>query len=174
MIDGEKTAPAKVKILRTGKDESEFELTIHEGKKHQVRNMCQAVGNPVIRLRRLRQGPISLDNLRSADWRHLNDVEVAALQSIRAIPAERMPLPKPFPVKKPFRSPSSARPFKSMRSGSDTRPSEPLRSPADSRGSYGRPFARSADSAASPMGASRPSQQRRSSFIKPRKPAFTR
>jgi 23S rRNA pseudouridine2605 synthase len=86
LIDGEKTAPAKVKILQSGEKESDLEITIHEGRKHQVRLMLSSVGNPVVHLRRLRQGPLELGTLRSAAWRRLTEDEIRDIKAIRPLP----------------------------------------------------------------------------------------
>ena len=54
--------------------------TVREGKFHQVKRMFGAVGKPVVELRRLRFGPLSLDEaLQPGDYRELNDEEIAAL-----------------------------------------------------------------------------------------------
>jgi pseudouridine synthase len=97
-MEGEMTAPAKVKVLRVDQRESEIEITIHEGKKHQVRLMMNLVGCPVIYLRRLRQGPLSLGNLRSAAWRRLTDAEIKSLQEIRYLPPRVQERPKSRPM----------------------------------------------------------------------------
>lgn len=83
ILAGERTAPARVKMIRESDLETELEMTIHEGKKRQVRVMLSSVGNPVVQLRRLRQGPLELGNLRSADWRRLNPDEIDMLKNAR-------------------------------------------------------------------------------------------
>jgi len=85
-------------------------MTIHEGKKRQVRLMLSLIGNPVIKLKRLRQGPILLANLRSADWRHLTPEEVEALKAIR--PQETMPTESDAeaPASRPARVPRKPEP----------------------------------------------------------------
>jgi 23S rRNA pseudouridine2605 synthase len=69
------TAPARVRRLAPGV----LELTIHEGRKRQVRRMCEAVGHPVRRLERVAFGPLELGGLRPGAYRRLTEVEVAAL-----------------------------------------------------------------------------------------------
>ncbi len=76
-LDDGMTAPARVR--RAG--ENALELTIHEGRKRQVRRMCAAVGHPVVTLERIRFGPLSLGSLASGSSRRLSDDEVARLQS---------------------------------------------------------------------------------------------
>jgi 23S rRNA pseudouridine2605 synthase len=71
------TAPAKVKKIA----EDKVELTIHEGRKHQVKRMFLAVGLKVLKLHRSRFGPLDLAGLRSGEWRDLTDEEIAQLKS---------------------------------------------------------------------------------------------
>ena len=78
-IYGRKTSPAKAKILRADGKEAIVELTIHEGRNRQVRKMFDAIGYPVIKLRRVAIGNIILGNLPLGKWRHLNPNEVAYL-----------------------------------------------------------------------------------------------
>lgn len=76
------TAPAQVQKVRTLADRKTtlLRLTIHEGRKRQVKRMCMAVGHPVVRLHRERFGPLTLRNLPAGAWRHLTDEEVTALR----------------------------------------------------------------------------------------------
>ena len=71
------TGPAPVR--RIGSDT--LEITIHEGRKRQVRRMCEAVGHPVVRLERVGFGPLSLGRLRPGEHRRLSPDEVQALAS---------------------------------------------------------------------------------------------
>lgn len=76
------TAPAQVQKIRYIADRKTtlLRLTIHEGRKRQVKRMCQAVGHPVVRLHREQFGPLTLRNLPVGAWRHLTADEVAALR----------------------------------------------------------------------------------------------
>jgi 23S rRNA pseudouridine2605 synthase len=56
-----------------------LEITIREGRKRQVRRMCEAVGHPVRRLERVRFGPLALGSLRPGTYRELTAEEVSAL-----------------------------------------------------------------------------------------------
>jgi 23S rRNA pseudouridine2605 synthase len=56
--------------------ERELTITITEGKKHQVRNMCKAKGLTVTRLIRVREGKLLLGELKAGEWRHLTPEEV--------------------------------------------------------------------------------------------------
>ena len=74
------TLPAKAALLSSG-PVSEVELTIHEGKFHQVKRMFQAVGKPVLYLRRLSMGSLMLDEtLSPGQYRPLREEEIAALR----------------------------------------------------------------------------------------------
>lgn len=75
------TAPAGVRVLKAGARESEIELTIHEGRKRQVKRMCAAVGHPVVGLRRTRLGPLTLGDLGPGEWRPLTEEELRRLES---------------------------------------------------------------------------------------------
>jgi len=72
------TAPARVRRLGP----SSIELTIHEGRKHQVKRMCEAVGHPVRRLHRSRYAGLTPERLDPGAWRELEPGEVARLQSL--------------------------------------------------------------------------------------------
>ena len=78
--DGYKTMPAQLKILKS--DElSEIELTIHEGKFHQVKRMFESVGKKVVYLKRLSMGKLILDeNLNLGEYRELTDEEVKLIE----------------------------------------------------------------------------------------------
>jgi 16S rRNA pseudouridine516 synthase len=77
--DGYRTLPGELKILHAG-EESMIELTIYEGKFHQVKRMFEAVGKKVTYLKRLSMGPLTLDEtLSPGDYRELTDEEVARL-----------------------------------------------------------------------------------------------
>jgi 23S rRNA pseudouridine2605 synthase len=76
-----RTAPAEVRVLRRGGRTSRLELTLHEGRKHQVKRMCEAVGHPVRRLRRSRYAGLDLGDLAPGGWRALTPDEVAALRA---------------------------------------------------------------------------------------------
>jgi len=80
VLDDGPTAPARVRRITA----DTLELTIHEGRKRQVRRMCESVGHPVRSLARTAIGPLELGNLRPGAHRRLIEVEVAALQSAGA------------------------------------------------------------------------------------------
>ncbi|HUI67794.1 MAG TPA: pseudouridine synthase [Nitrospirota bacterium] len=75
-----KTAPAKVKKIRKEEVNSWVEITIHEGRKRQVRRMFDHVGRSVIKLKRIRTGGLSLGDLPEGRFRHLTLDEVKTLR----------------------------------------------------------------------------------------------
>jgi pseudouridine synthase len=84
VIDGRRTLAAEVKLLNVvhGKDADHAVLSIvvKEGRNRQVRNMCEAIGHPVDRLKRVRIGPITDDRIRPGEFRELDGKEIAALK----------------------------------------------------------------------------------------------
>jgi pseudouridine synthase len=82
-IEGRKTLPAKVAVDRPGSN-SWLRVTIVEGRKHQVRNMLQAVGHRVIRLRRIRYGGLDLGDLPPGGVRRLTPEQVEKLRRAAA------------------------------------------------------------------------------------------
>ncbi|MBI3599130.1 MAG: rRNA pseudouridine synthase [Nitrospinae bacterium] len=74
-----KTSPADVSIGRTTGKNSWLTITIHEGKKRQVRMMCEFIGHPVIKLKRIRYGFLELKGLKTGEYRYLSNGEVKRL-----------------------------------------------------------------------------------------------
>ncbi|HEU5138959.1 MAG TPA: pseudouridine synthase [Bacillales bacterium] len=83
-LEDGKTAPAKVKLLSADrrKNSSVVEITIHEGRKRQVRRMLEAVGCPVKKLKRESYGFLTLKGLNSGEWRELTPHEVKRLHAL--------------------------------------------------------------------------------------------
>lgn len=81
VIDGKKTQPARYRIVKTDreKNRSVVELTIHEGRNHQVKKMFEAVGLMVDKLSRTRFGILDLSGLNSGEARRLNKKEISQL-----------------------------------------------------------------------------------------------
>src|SRR5439155_2185998 len=79
-LDDGRTAPARARALGV----SRIELTLHEGRKHQVKRMCAAVGHPVRRLHRSRYAGLTIDGLEPGEWRELDPGEVEQLQKVGA------------------------------------------------------------------------------------------
>jgi 23S rRNA pseudouridine2605 synthase len=76
-LDDGLTAPAETRRLGP----SRIELAIHEGRKHQVKRMLEAVGHPVTQLHRSRYAGLTLEGLGPGEWRELEPGEVARLQA---------------------------------------------------------------------------------------------
>jgi 23S rRNA pseudouridine2605 synthase len=77
------TAPAVVRFLHYGDSETTWlAVTLHEGRKRQVRRMLAAVGHPVVQLVRVRIGPLKLGGLQPGQWRFLTVEEVARLVGV--------------------------------------------------------------------------------------------
>lgn len=81
-LDDGMTSPAVVKKVKKAEQNSWLEITIREGRKHQVKRMLEAVGHPVIKLMRIRMGPLSLGDLGSGEFRFLTDREANALREL--------------------------------------------------------------------------------------------
>jgi 23S rRNA pseudouridine2605 synthase len=84
-LDDGRTAPAGVRVRGRRDGTTTLELTLHEGRKHQVKRMCGAVGHPVRRLHRSRYAGLDLDGLAPGEWRELTKDEVAALRNAAGI-----------------------------------------------------------------------------------------
>ncbi len=82
VIEGEKTAPAKIFDVKWRGNESESKITIHEGKKRQIRIMFSMMGHKVTYLCRLKQGPLKLGNLPTGEHRRLRPDEVENLKKL--------------------------------------------------------------------------------------------
>lgn len=78
--DGFQTAPANVLTQTVEAQRVVLLVTIHEGKKREVRRMCDAVGLEVARLRRVSIGPVKLGMLKPGAWRDLTSEELRALR----------------------------------------------------------------------------------------------
>jgi 23S rRNA pseudouridine2605 synthase len=103
-LDDGKTAPAQVRQVRPGV----LELVIREGRKRQVKRMCEAVGHRVLSLRRVAFGPLELGSLPEGKARQLTPREVRALRSAGAAsgaPGRAVPKRKPSrpPTQRPRR-----------------------------------------------------------------------
>ena len=88
VIDGRRTLPAEVKVLKViqgqAAEHALLSIVVKEGRNRQVRNMCEAIGHPVDRLKRVRIGPIRDERIRPGEFRELDAKEVAALKRAAA------------------------------------------------------------------------------------------
>jgi len=78
-LDDGRTAPARARRLGP----SRIELTLHEGRKHQVKRMLETVGHPVQRLHRSRYAGLTLEGLEPGAWRELEPSEVDRLRTMQ-------------------------------------------------------------------------------------------
>ncbi len=78
-LDGRKTAPATVQMVKESDQNDWFSITIHEGRNRQIRRMCEAVSLSVVRLKRVRYGSLSIGALKPGEYRSLTSAEVAGL-----------------------------------------------------------------------------------------------
>ena len=81
-IEGGKTAPARVKLLKVTPERSELTIIIHEGRNRQVRRMFEAIEKNVVFLKRISIGSMNLGDLKRGEYRHLTDAEVAYLKQL--------------------------------------------------------------------------------------------
>ncbi len=92
LIDGRRTLPAEVRVLKvvegTDAQHALLSIVVKEGRNRQVRNMFDAVGHPVDRLRRVRIGSISDEHIRPGEFRELDAKEIAALKRAAVAPPE--------------------------------------------------------------------------------------
>lgn len=79
-IGGYTTAPAKITVRQAFSDRSIVDIQIHEGKNRQVRRMFDAVNHPVLQLKRIAIGDLTVGGLEEGQWRYLSKDEVEALK----------------------------------------------------------------------------------------------
>ena len=84
IIDGKKTSKSKVKLKKYDKklDKSTVEITIHEGRNHQVKKMFSSIHHDVIKLKREKYANLDLTGLKSGEYRKLTNKEIAILYSL--------------------------------------------------------------------------------------------
>lgn len=85
MLEDGKTAPSEIKLKKIENGNALLDISIHEGKKRQVRRMFEAIGHPVLKLKRIAFGPLKLDKMKPGEWRYLTNQEVAALKKLKGI-----------------------------------------------------------------------------------------
>lgn len=87
VIDGRKTAPAKVRILEKQEGRVVLEIVLYEGRNRQIRKMCEQLELDVARLKRTAMGPVRLGMLPQGQWRNLTPEEVEKLRNQANKPA---------------------------------------------------------------------------------------
>lgn len=78
--DGDKTAPAEVNFVSASGKGAWLRITMHEGKKRQIREVGKLLGLPVVKIIRVRIGTLRLGNLKPRQWRYLTENEVLELK----------------------------------------------------------------------------------------------
>jgi len=81
--DGVKTAPARIVKTDETKTNVWFEVILREGRNQQIRRMFDSIGHSVIKLRRVRIGPVTAEGILIGQWRHLTPAEVKRLKGER-------------------------------------------------------------------------------------------
>lgn len=79
-LEGCPVAPATVEQLKLEKSNVWLKIILTEGRKRQIREVAKALGHPVLRLERVRLGPLKLGQLKPGHWRHLNPTEQQRLK----------------------------------------------------------------------------------------------
>ena len=82
VIDGYKTAPADLKIIKKDDKGAVLKIIIHEGRNRQVRKMCAFIGCEVLRLKRVAVGNIKIDGLKKEEYRFLREDEIKYLKGL--------------------------------------------------------------------------------------------
>jgi len=75
-LEGRKTWPASIEVLKTKAQATTIQITIHEGRKRQVRKMFEAIGHPVLELKRIAYGQLGLGDLGPGKYRFLTPGDI--------------------------------------------------------------------------------------------------
>jgi pseudouridine synthase len=89
----EKSQPAEAHFLGKSKQRGIIALTVREGRKHQVRKMCQAIGHPVRSLQRVKFGFLTAKGLAPGAWRYMTPDEITRLQAFARKAGKEQPRP---------------------------------------------------------------------------------
>ena len=81
VIDGKKTAPAKVRMLEEYPGRAVLEIVLYEGRNREIRKMCEALGLEVARLKRTAEGSVKLGMLKQGTYRELTHEELQGLNA---------------------------------------------------------------------------------------------
>ena len=93
-LEGRRTAPARAQVLRRGHRRTLLRVEIHEGRKREIRKLFDAVGFPVVSLARVDFAGLTLEGLKTGEWRYLNKKEVDGLRARIAGRPRRQAVPK--------------------------------------------------------------------------------
>lgn len=111
-VEGEALSADRVRVLEADNN-AWLEVTLHEGKRHEVKRMLETVGYPVSKLRRVAFGPVTTRGLEPGQFRHLTPQEVGALLDPRRLRGMPPPTARPVrrrPPRRPGPAPRSRRP----------------------------------------------------------------
>ena len=122
-VEGERLAADSVRLLEADNN-SWLELTLHEGKNHEVRRLMEAVGHPVSKLKRVALGPLTLRGMSPGEFRHLTPQEIRALSIGGAKSAKGRPAEKPRRLPRRPARPAEA-PRASTSQAASARPATP-------------------------------------------------
>ena len=84
LIDGVKTAPAKIRLMEETETNAWYEVTLHEGRNQQIRKMFDSIGHSVVKLRRIAIGFLKDEKLKPGELRFLKETEVKRFFKIAA------------------------------------------------------------------------------------------
>jgi len=82
-LDGKRTAPARVSLIRGESNHTWLRVVLREGRKRQIRRVAAMLGHPVDRLIRVRIGPVHLGELKPGEWRRLSRRELERLERLK-------------------------------------------------------------------------------------------
>lgn len=102
-LEGRKTAPARVKVLRHGHRHASLKVEIHEGRKREIRKVFEAVGYPVTGLTRVDFAGLTVEDLKPGQWRYLRTAEVGRLRKLAGLAAAATPTSAPPARPRPSR-----------------------------------------------------------------------
>jgi pseudouridine synthase len=88
-LEGRKSAPARVLVVRRGRRHTSLKVEIHEGRKREIRKLFEAVGYPVAGLVRIDFAGLTLEGLKPGQWRYLKTAEVLRLKKLAGFPSAR-------------------------------------------------------------------------------------
>jgi len=83
ILEGKKTFPCKIKLLGQKNQESRLEVELTEGRKRQIKKMFAVCGHPVLGIKRIAFGPLTLGALKSGAWRKLTIQELSQLDRLK-------------------------------------------------------------------------------------------